>query len=631
MKAKTILALAVLLIAAAVHAETLPLNLEIGYRWLDRTGNDFMYRTQINERSGLLIRAFSLATPELRIDATDLGVGPASSLRLESSRNGTYRLRVGYRSNDSFSALPAFSNPLFSQGVFLSQHTYDRTRRMLDADLEFVPDRSIVPFIGFSSNTNNGPARTTYTIGQDEFLLAQNLHETDREYRAGAAFKFSNVYGSVTQGWRTFRSTEAYSLPGISGGNNTNPVLGQVTTADSIVRNDVTRVRTPFTNAFATAQVGARLTVTGNYVRFAADSKGTESESALGSFTSFEIGRFFTGLNEQGSSRAKNTTWRGGARAEYNIWNDVDFLAGYQKEHRDLTGSALLDTLFLQSTTFTGADQKDIRKVIDAANSMSRDEAVTSAGISARSIGPFAFRSEFRNTKQTVDATPDAAEIVVPGNQGGSFARTINTLDSTVSFARAGWLLSANWRHDDANRPIFRTDFLGRDRYRVRAMWRAPRFFRASFTGENTKQDNDQSDVQLHATVRQYIGEVEITPISVLGLRGSYSRFRANSNVIFRIPQNFTTADSRRLENGVSREGGLALTFPKWSFDTSLGRFKNSGNTPFNVDHYRSRLTYDMTMHTGLAAEWNRDKYQDVLAISDFQADRYGVYFRWTP
>ena len=631
MKAKIILPLAVLLIAGAVHAQTLPLNLEFGYRWASTSGNELMYRSQINERSGFLLRNLSLATPELRIDASDLGVGPASALRLTSGRNGAYKLTLGYRGTNSFSALPTFSNPLFSQGVLVGQHTYDRTRRMLDADLQFIPDSSIAPFVGFSSNSNNGPSQTTYMIGQDEFALRQNLHETDREFRAGAAFKFSTISGQVTQGWRTFDSREAFSLPGSSNGNNPFPILGQQTTANNIVRNDVTHVKTPFTNAYATATVGSRLTLVGDFVHFNAGSTGNESEDATGTFTSFAISRFFTGLSDTVSSRARNSTWRSGARAELNVWHDVDFIAGYEKEHRELTGSALIDTLFLQTVTFDQTDPRDLQNIINAANSMTRNDTVLNAGIAARSLGPFAFRSEFRNTTEKVDASPDLSEIVVPGNQSGNFDRNINTLDSTLSFSKSGWLLSGNWRRDDANRPIFRTDFLARNRYRFRAMWKAPKYLRLGVTGETTKQTNDQADIRLNAAVRQYIGDVEITPVSFLGLHASYAKFRANSDILFRIPQNFTTADSQRLENGSSREGGVALNFAKWSLDTDVSKFKNTGSTPFNVDHYRARFTYDFTARNGIAAEFNRDKYNDLLAISDFLANRYGIYFRWTP
>ena len=631
MKMKRLLPLAALLIAAAAHAETMPLNFELGYRWLHQSGDELMYRTQINERSGFLIRNLSLATPELRIDASDLGVGPASALRLDSSRTGAYKFTLRYRSTEAFSALPTFSNPLLAQGIFVGQHTYDRTRRMFDVNLQFIPDRAFAPFIGYGQNSNHGPEQTTYTIGQDEFALGQNLHENDREFRVGADFHFATVTGQITQGWRKFTSSDSYSLPTASIGNNIFPILGQQTTATTIVRNDNTDVKTPFTNAYATATLGSRLTLLGDYVRFAADSTGNLTESAAGNFTSFTIDRFFTGLNETASSSAKNTTWRGGARAEYNFWRDVDFLAGYNKEHRDLSGSALIDTLFLQSVTFDHTDLKTLEQVINSNNSMKRTETVLNAGIAARSMGPWAFRAEYLNTKQSIEASPDAAEIVVPGNQSGTFDRKIDTFDSSLTFNKAGWLLSASWRRDNADQVIFRTDYLDRNRYRFRATWKAPRWVRVGVTGETTHQTNPAPDVNLNADVRQYIGDIEITPISVLALHGSYSKFRADSAILYRVPQNFTTDTSDRLENGYGREGGFMLTFPKWTFDTDISKFENTGSAPFKVDHYRARLTFDLKARTGIAAEWNRDKYTDQLSVSDYRADRYGVYFRWLP
>ena len=48
------LSLPILAIAFAAHAQTVPFDLEIGYRWLDLKGSNEMYRTQINERGGLI-------------------------------------------------------------------------------------------------------------------------------------------------------------------------------------------------------------------------------------------------------------------------------------------------------------------------------------------------------------------------------------------------------------------------------------------------------------------------------------------------------------------------------------------------------------------------------------------------
>ena len=97
------LALPMLLVALAVSAQT-PAEVEIGYRWTDVKGNDLLYRSQINERNGLVLRFFTLAgndegsaVEHYRIDANDLGASPAGFIRLEAGKGGAYRLNLRYR------------------------------------------------------------------------------------------------------------------------------------------------------------------------------------------------------------------------------------------------------------------------------------------------------------------------------------------------------------------------------------------------------------------------------------------------------------------------------------------------------------------------------------------------------
>jgi hypothetical protein len=621
-----------------------PFDLEIGYRSLNLKGSNDMYRTQINEQNGLLIRSFTLATSDFngevtlldrfRIDVSDLGVGPAGSLRLEADKLHSYRLRLAYRGTNAFSALPAFANPLLDQGIIPGQHIYSRTRKMLDIDLELLPDRAIVPFVGYAWNDNHGPGQTTYHLGQDEFRLNQSLKEHDREIRAGAAFTFAHFQGQLTQGWRKFSGNETLSLvPGTGAGNNPGPILGVPVTADTISRTDRTDVSTPFTNFYITGQAMNRLRLIGNYTRFAADSSGSENESAAGSFVSFGISRFFSGIAEQASSAAKNTTWRGGGRAEVTLYPNVDFIAGWQKEHRELNGSALVDTIFLQSITFDGFDKRNLATVLAATSSIDRNENVANAAVSARNLGPFALRAEYRETKQDVDVSPDLSEIVVPGAQGGSFSRHIHTLDANGTFSKSGFLLGAAWRKDSANQPIFRTDYLDRDRIRLRGAWTSPKnIFRAGITAERTNQTNDRPDIGYDAKIRQYSGDVELAPIAWLRLRGSLSQFRADSIISFRHPETFAIDQSLHNENGKAREGGFGFLHGPFSLDASLARFENSGTTPFDIDRYRARATFDFKFKTGVAVEWDRDKYDEAApSYGNFDATRYGVYLRWHP
>src|SRR5690349_8429275 len=145
-------------------AQTTPIDVEIGYRWTDISGNEDLYRTQINEDEGLLLRALTLASTgregvfdHFRLDVDEMGVGPASALRLEAGLTGAYRLNVRYRRTDTFSALPAFANPLLAGGIVPGQHTLDRTRDMIDADLEILRWSAIKPFVGYSWNRFEGP------------------------------------------------------------------------------------------------------------------------------------------------------------------------------------------------------------------------------------------------------------------------------------------------------------------------------------------------------------------------------------------------------------------------------------------------------------------------------------------
>ena len=638
------LSLPLLLVAAMASAQTVPYDLEVGYRWLDLKGSDPMYRTQINEQSGFMIRAFTYSATDFgnanvmdhfRLDASELGTGPASSLRLQFGKNDLYRFTLGYRRTRDFSANPAYANPFADQGVGISQHTYSRTRNLVDADLQFFPGGRISPFVGFSWNRWEGPGTTTYHVGQDEFLLDQSFNDRDQEIRVGSGFSVGNYYGSVTQGWRKFRTTDHTVLAPGAGAGNTGGVLGRDITAATINRNDKASGNTPFTNIFVGGQVVSRVKLVGDFVRFAADSKGNETENDTGSFASFAIGRFFNGLNEDATSRAKNTTWRGGARAEVTLTDKLDLLAGYQREHRDLDGEALINTIYLQSTTFGGGDLRDLTTVLDANNSMQRKEDLLDVAVQSRSIGPLSFRAGWSTAKQDVDLTPDLSEIVVPGsNQGGSYQRRVNTADLNGAFAKNGFILGAAYRKDSADDPIFRTDYLDRDRIRVRAGWLAPKnFIRVGVTAEQIKQDNDRSDIQYNAKFRNYLADVEVTPRDFITVRLGAGRFRTDTSIIYTRPELLVPDVSVHRENGKSYEAGLGFFVKKVNVNADAARFDNTGTTPFKIDRVRARVSYDFLARAGIAAEWSKDKYSETLLpqLSNFEASRYGIYLRYHP
>lgn len=637
-------AVALLLFATpALHGQMIPFDLEVGYRFFDVSGNEGMYRTQINERSGFLIRSLTLATGDFggrttvldrfRLDVSDLGSGPAGSVRMEADRSGLYRLRLAYRGTEAFSELPAFANPLLEQGVIPGQHNYYRTRRMLDIDVDVLPDAAVTPFVGYSWNESDSRGRTTYQTGQDEFLLRQDLQEQDREIRIGAGFRFKSIYGRVTQGWRSFEGTEALALAGPGAGNNPGPVRGQPVQATDITRTSATDGSTPFTNIFLTGQWANRVRATGSFVRFAADADSREFEEATGSFASFALGRFYSGLTSNSISSAQNDTWRGGARIELTLTPNIDLSTGFEREHRELEGTALINTIFLQSITFGGADRRDLETILEATSAIEREQDVLHFAASARSVGPFSFRAEFRDARQDVTVAPDLAEIVVPGSQGGTFERGIRTFDGSASFTQSGFNAGLAVRRDRADEVIFRTDYLDRDRIRARAGWTSPKeMFRAGVTAEDVEQSNDHPDIGYDANTRQYSAHLEVAPLAMLRLLGSVSQFRTDSAIRIRRPENFSIEESLHTENGRSQEGSIVFQRAALSINAGMTQFENEGTLPFDLERYRLRVSYDFKSHTGVAVEWNQDEYQEPApSFGSYDATRYGLYLRWRP
>ncbi len=632
----TWIALAITLLATTSVFAQATTDIEAGYRFTSISGNNDLYRTQIDEREGVVVRSLTFFTPQstrftdyLRVDATDLGVGPSSALRIETGREGTYRLRVGWRSMDAFSALPAYANPLLSQGIIPGQHTWDRERTMFDVDLELMPESKITPFIGYSQFKNEGPGSTTYTLGGDDFLLNQDLDEKETELRIGTGFNVGPVYGSITQGWRNLESNEVLSLAR-AGNNGTAPILGTNPDASQIVRTSKLDADTPFTSIFLNGDVTKNTKLIGSYQRFSAEADGTDDEVASGNFVSFALGRFFTGLNEFVTSDAKNKTWRGSARVESTILSKLDVMAGYRVEHRELSGSALINTLFIDSITFGGVDKRNLTEILEAESAIDRDVDVLEAAVSMRNLGPFAFRVSASVADYDITVDPDLEEIVVPGNQSGDFSRKVNTIDATASYTKSLFTLGASARFDDANRAVLRTDYTNRDRFRVRAAFHTPNnMFRVGFTGEDTNIENTLEGGGYSGDGRQWTIDTEVAPIEALHVRASYGILDSETSARIRRPETFEVETWTNDEDGKVLEGGIALLLSPISLDVNLSRYENEGTLPFTVDRWRTRAVYDFKTHYGVAAEWSRDRYDEETDYGQFDADRYGIFIRY--
>jgi hypothetical protein len=634
-------ALASTLVSAGVaRAQAIPFDLEVGYRFLDVIGSEESYRSQINEREGFLVRGVHLGTDgktdgfpildHLRIDGSDLGAGPAGSLSVDAGLTGAYRLRLSYRHLDQFSALAGFANPL---GALTGQQTWDRTRNMVDVNLELLPGAVVTPLFGYTSNNLTGPGYTTYTVGQDEFRLAQDLTVHDQEFRVGAGFHAGAFSGEFLQGWRRDHEIEKDSLaPGAGAGNNTGTVLGNNLNLSSLTRSSVTDVNTPTSSFFLRGFATDALQLMAFYVRASASADSTDQENLNGSLVSFPLARFFTGLADNSSSRVQNTMWRVGGRVEWHVLDSIDVTGGFVRRHATWDGEDLVSSLFTGTTGYTGVTLADIQTILNAQTSVDRIEDVYDVQVAAKGFGPFGIRAGYSRIQQDLTVTEDPSEILVPGGQGGNFTRDINRVEGALTYGSGPFFAAAEASWDDANQAVLRTDYLTRNRERVRATWKGLPWLTLGATGLWVDQKNDTLGINSKGSSRQYTGDVTLTPVKPLRLHGAYSKLQADNSIPIRAPQDFTVLNSLDTEDGQMWEAGLGLKLDKIAIDGFWSRFANEGSYAYRLYRGGARVDFDATAHVGLIGEWSIDRYLDYqISTSNFRANRYGVYLKWRP
>jgi len=635
-------ALAATLASGVARAQAIPFDIEAGYRFVSVTGNEEMYRSQINDREGFLIRSLHIGTDEkyagfplvdkVRIDGADLGAGGAGFLRMEAGLSGAYKLQFSYRNTQFFNALPGFANPL---GLSVGQQTWDRTRQQYNVDLEILPGKVITPIVGYTSNTLSGPGYTTYHFGEDEFQLSQNLRSNDQEFRVGAAFNAGVVSGEVIQGWRKYHEIENDTLVPFGGpGNNAAPVLGKNISANTLTTSSVTDVNTPVTSAFVRGFALPNLQISGFYVRSNSTGDDNAAEGASGSFASFAISRFFTGLSGTSSTAPTSLSWRAGGRAEWHVMSGLDVSAGYTERDQTWDNHALLSELYTGTSTFTGFSLADFQALTTTQTNLENREKIADVQVSAKALGPFGIRVGYSRIDQDLTVAEDPAEIVVPGGQGGTYSRSINRYEGALTFSMYGFNLMGEAAYDDADAAITRVDYRTRDRERVRLTWKGLNWITVGASGfwMNQKNDDAGPNNTYKATSQNYTADLTLNPTKWLRLSGSYAKLKADSSIPVRAPQDFTVFTSVNAEDGELWQAGAGFTWKEFAVDGFWSRFNNDGTYLFRMYRGGFRADWTATAHAGLAVEWSVDNYQDfMMASQSYRGDRLGVYLKWRP
>ena len=622
-------------------AQTTFVDLEVGYQSVDVSGNEDMYRTQVNQDDGFVLNTLSvvLIDPDdevglfdrFRVDASGFGGVSAGRLSLSSDLADLYRFRLTYRQLESYSALPGWANPFAGDGVVPGQHTWDRDRDLLDLELQLFPGRTLTPIVGYRYNRLDGPRTSNYHVGGDEFQISSDLEETEQELRAGLAFAAGSFRGALIQGWREFKSTERSRLsPGAGGGNNQRPVLGVDVGLDTLDRTIRSEADTPVTTLNVAGDLGPGVNVALSYIRADATVDTASDELLSGSLVSFRLARFFEGLDESIASRTENPSWRGDVRFVVDLGDHLALDLGYDARHRKLEGWSMVSSLYLGTMSFSGIDTGDLTTLVEARNGYTRDDDRVDARLRLHGVGPLQLWAGLSLNRSSLDLSQDVSQIVVPGGQEGAFDRDVTSYGVGASLVFDGLKVVVELISDDADAVVMRTDFRDRTRLRGRIDLAPVDWLEVLATAEFFGWNNAVSGIGYDGETRHYALDLGVQPITDLWLRLAWDDYTTDTTASFRRPEDFTVGRSLHTENGEMLEASLDWRNDRYGLTLGFSSFDNDGTFAFELDRLFGRFYYDFSERFGAALEYEDHDYSEqAFSLADFQAERLGVFFRF--
>ena len=164
-------------------------SVELGYRFATVGGDFDMYRATVNYTDGLRLLSSSLSVQSrdghgrffdsLLLNTQGLGNDPYQSAILRIEKNGLYRYDLTWRLNDYYNPALTIAN---------GEHFKNTSRIWQDHDFTLFPTGRLKLFLGYSGNSENGPALTTiqlFDFRGDTFPLLADIRRRQNEYRLG--------------------------------------------------------------------------------------------------------------------------------------------------------------------------------------------------------------------------------------------------------------------------------------------------------------------------------------------------------------------------------------------------------------------------------------------------------------
>ena len=176
------------------------------------------YRSDVNYGNGIRLLASNLSIDskdghgqwfdEIVLSTSGLGNDPYQNASLRVQKNGLYRYDMLWREDDYY-------NP----GLDISggEHLMDTVRGLQDHSLTLFPESHFQVDLGYSRNTQSGPALSTvqgFDTLSSAFPAFENVKEQWNEYRIGVLAEWGGLRFIARHTWDFYKNDSGYSFTG---------------------------------------------------------------------------------------------------------------------------------------------------------------------------------------------------------------------------------------------------------------------------------------------------------------------------------------------------------------------------------------------------------------------------------
>jgi hypothetical protein len=586
------------------------LSVELGNRWTTDIGGSYdAYRSVVNLAEGPRVFGADLslgASPlfdKLSVRSTGWGGEPNSAARLDAERQRTYRLSVDYRNSAYFNALPSFADLGTGRGVFLNQRSFDIRRKMIDARLDLLPTRRLIPFLAYSRNWGYGTGLTDFVVDANEYVVPNNLQDQTDDYRGGVRLEFNRFHATLEQGGTAFKDDQRlYQATGTNPGDRTSTFLGQRLSLATL--NQAYRVRgtSMYSRALFTANPFSWIELSGQYLYSRPRSTADVYQNNTGNFVSLDPLTFFTSQTAQLSSEARMPHTSGSFGAQLRLHSRLRVFESFVTD-RFHTVSSLLGVVSATTPATQSAPGATFLEPIEY--TYNRQEFNVLFDLTSRLTLRGGHRyvwgdAQARAPDLSQTGPKETGELKMQTGLAGLTYRPASKLSLFFDFEAAS-----------ADRNYFRTSLQDYHRLQIRAKYQA--LSSLSLSANFSQLDNENP-----APASLYKFENRNNSLSAywtpwggkwFSLLADYTRSTLSSDLSYIVPQTLRSARSYYVER--AHVGTAALDFnlprfqqqsPKLTVGGSL--FVSSGSRPTQFYQPLGRFSFPLHRRASLFADW---------------------------